>query len=53
MTKWFKNQSASIKVMIILIIVSIVGIIINWNNVSNDVYEAINSRIEVITEDTK
>ncbi len=53
MIKWFKEQSSSIKVMIILIIVSVIGIAINWENVSNDTYEAINSRIEVIMDDTK
>ena len=53
MIKWFKAQNASIKVMIILIAVSIVGIIINWDNVSKDTSEAITSRIERLTEGAK
>ena len=53
MIEWFKRQSASTKVMIGIIIVSILGIIINWKNVSTEASEAVNSRIERLMGDTK
>lgn len=53
MKEWFKRQSPSIKVMMLLIGTSILGIVVNWENVSGGVYEAINSRIETIMDDTK
>jgi len=53
MIKWFKKQSPSIKVMIGIILVSILGIMINWQNVSKDASEAINNRIDVMMGDAK
>lgn len=53
MKQWFKRQTFSTKILLIMMLTSLIGIIMRWDVVSREASEAIQNRIEIMSGSAK